>query len=56
MYNILNHHNQYINYFNLDANNMSTPFVQTQKGGIFGQAGQSTDERRNIQFGLKLMF
>ena len=56
MYNILNHHNQYINYFNLDANNMSTPFVQTQKGGVFGQAGQSTDERRNIQFGLKLTF
>jgi outer membrane receptor protein involved in Fe transport len=56
MYNILNHHNQYINYFNLDAASLSTPFIQSEKGGIFGSAGQPTDERRNIQFGLKLMF
>jgi hypothetical protein len=56
MYNILNHHNQYITYLNLDASSMGTPFVQTAKGGTFGIAGQPTDERRNIQFGLKLTF
>jgi outer membrane receptor protein involved in Fe transport len=55
-YNILNHHNQYVTTENLDANSLSTPFVQTQKGGIYGVAGQPTDERRNIQFGLKLTF
>jgi len=32
------------------------PFVQTEKGGIYGYAGQPSDERRNIQFGLKLTF
>ncbi len=55
-YNIFNHHNQYISALNLDVSSMGTPFVQTEKGGIFGTAGQSTDERRNIQFGLKLSF
>jgi hypothetical protein len=55
-YNIMNHHNQYVTTENLDANSLSTPFVQTQKGGIYGVAGQPTDERRNIQFGLKLTF
>jgi outer membrane receptor protein involved in Fe transport len=55
-YNIFNHHNQYVTSENLDVSSLSTPFIQTQKGGIFGLAGQPTDERRNIQFGLKLMF
>lgn len=55
-YNILNHSNQYVTTTNLDVNSLSTPFIQTQKGGIFGIAGQPTDERRNIQFALKLMF
>ena len=55
-YNILNHHNQYISSLNLDVSSMSTPYVQSEKGGIYGYAGQPTDERRNIQFGLKLMF
>ncbi len=55
-YNIFNHHNQYISAYNLDVSSMSTPFVQTEKGGIYGVPGQSTDERRNIQFGLKLSF
>ncbi len=58
-YNIFNHHNQYISTVNLDVSSMGTgsiPYVQTEKGGIFGFAGQPTDERRNIQFGLKLMF
>jgi hypothetical protein len=55
-YNILNHHNQYITGQNLDISSLSTPFIQTEKGGIFGNAGQPSDERRNIQFGLKLTF
>jgi outer membrane receptor protein involved in Fe transport len=55
-YNILNHHNQYVTTENVDVSSLSTPFVQTEKGGIFGIAGQPSDERRNIQFGLKLVF
>ncbi len=47
-YNILNHHNQYISSLNLDVSSMSTPYVQSEKGGIYGYAGQPTDERRNI--------
>jgi hypothetical protein len=62
MYNIFNHSNQYISYYNLDVSSMvdaggnPAPYVQTEKGGIYGSAGQPTDERRNIQFGLKLTF
>jgi outer membrane receptor protein involved in Fe transport len=55
-YNIFNHHNQYITGLNLDASSLTTPFIQTEKGGIYGYAGQPTDERRNIQFGLRLQF
>ena len=62
MYNIFNHINQYINILNLDVSSMvdvngnATPFVQTQKGGVLGYAGQPQDERRNVQFALRLMF
>jgi hypothetical protein len=56
LYNIFNHHNQYVQTENLDVSSVATPFVQTEKGGIYGFAGQATDERRNIQFGLKLTF
>lgn len=56
MYNIFNHHNQYVQNENLDVSSVATPFVQTEKGGIYGFAGQATDERRNIQFGLKVLF
>ena len=56
MYNIFNHHNQYVTTENLDVSSLTTPFVQTEKGGIYGVAGQPTDERRHIQFGLKLTF
>jgi len=56
MYNIFNHHNLYITTLNLDASSLGQPFIQAEKGGIFGYAGQPTDERRNIQFALKLMF
>jgi hypothetical protein len=31
-------------------------YVQSEKGGVLGVGGAPTDERRNIQFGLKLMF
>jgi hypothetical protein len=55
-YNILNHHNQYVTTENIDINSLSTPFIQTEKGGIYGVAGQPNDERRNIQFGLKVTF
>jgi outer membrane receptor protein involved in Fe transport len=58
-YNILNHSNQYVTTENLNVKSLSankTPFVQTEKGGIYGVAGQPTDERRNIQFALKLTF
>lgn len=56
MYNIFNHHNQYITGLNLDASSLTTPYIQTEKGGIYGYAGQPSDERRNIQFGLRLTF
>ncbi|MFZ0914745.1 MAG: carboxypeptidase-like regulatory domain-containing protein [Candidatus Korobacteraceae bacterium] len=56
MYNIFNHHNMYITNFNLDVSYLNTPYIQSEKGGVFGQAGQATDERRNIQFALKLIF
>jgi hypothetical protein len=56
MYNILNHHNQYVTTENLDVSSLSTPFIQTEKGGIYGVPGQPTDERRNIQFALRLLF
>jgi hypothetical protein len=55
-YNIFNHHNQYVTGLNLDVSSLSTPYIQTEKGGISGYAGQPTDERRNIQFGAKLIF
>jgi hypothetical protein len=58
IYNILNHHNQYINILNLDVSGISgsSPFIQTEKGGPSGVAGTATDERRNVQFGLRLSF
>jgi hypothetical protein len=59
-YNILNHHNQYVTTENLDVSSLSTPFIQTEKGGLYGVPGvcstSTCDERRNIQFGLKLLF
>ena len=55
-YNLFNHHNQYVEGLNLDVSSVSTAFIQTEKGGIYGYPGQPSDERRNIQFGLKLTF
>jgi hypothetical protein len=62
MYNIFNHSNQYITGLNLDVSSMvdnsgnASPYIQTQKGAVFGYAGQPSDERRNIQFALRLTF
>ena len=55
-YNIFNHHNLYILSQNLDVSSMASPYVQAEKGGIYGYAGQPSDERRNVQFALKLIF
>jgi hypothetical protein len=59
-YNILNHHNAYVTGLNLDVSSLgfgnSPTFIQTEKGGVYGYAGQPNDERRNIQFGLRLQF
>ncbi len=54
-YNIFNHSNLYIASNNLDVEGGAL-FIPAQKGGIYGSPGQPTDERRNIQFGLKLLF
>ena len=63
MYNIFNHHNQYISGLDLDTSFLSpdvngnpNPFIQTEKGGQYGYAGNPGDERRNIQLGLRLSF
>jgi hypothetical protein len=59
-YNILNHHNAYVTGLNLDVSSLgfanSPTFIQTEKGGVYGYAGQPNDERRNIQFALRLQF
>jgi Carboxypeptidase regulatory-like domain/TonB dependent receptor/TonB-dependent Receptor Plug Domain len=62
LYNIFNHNNQYIQGLNLDVSSLvdssgnPAPYIQTEKGGVNGYAGQPTDERRNVQFALRLMF
>jgi outer membrane receptor protein involved in Fe transport len=56
LYNIFNHSNQYINFLNLDVSSMVSPYVQTDKGGVTGYPGQATDERRNVQFALRMIF
>jgi outer membrane receptor protein involved in Fe transport len=62
MYNIFNHSNMYVNTFNIDAsslvdnNGTPTPFIQAAKGAAAGFPGSTADERRNIQFGLRLSF
>ena len=56
MYNIFNHSNMYVTGLNLDVSSMTSPYVQTEKGGPDGYTGTSIDERRNIQFALRLTF
>lgn len=55
-YNLANHSNLYVNGLNLDAASLTTPFIQAEKGGVINYAGNPSDERRNIQFALKLIF
>jgi hypothetical protein len=55
-YNIFNHHNQYVQTENLDATSLGGAFIQSEKGGPVGVAGTAFDERRNLQFGLRLIF
>ncbi len=68
LYNILNHHNQYVQTENIDASSLvdattncmggacPSQYIQTEKGGPEGYAGTPLDERRNIQFGLRVSF
>ena len=57
-YNIFNHNNAYVSILNLDVSSIGTgsPYINTEKGAPGGIPGSAADERRNIQFGLKLMF
>ena len=59
MYNLFNHHNYYVVTDSTDF--ASEPFITEKKGGPFpGNTSQPTatgsDERRNIQFGVKVIF
>ena len=56
LYNAFNHSNLYVQPFNLDTSG-GLPAVQVDKGGTnpYGP-GTQYDERRNVQFGLKLTF
>jgi outer membrane receptor protein involved in Fe transport len=60
LYDIFNHHNQYIAAYGLDVSGMkasnASNYIQTEKGGKFGVPGQSTDEHRTIDFGAKITF
>ncbi|MGA2719355.1 MAG: carboxypeptidase regulatory-like domain-containing protein [Candidatus Acidiferrales bacterium] len=58
-YNIFNHHNMYVNGFDLDAVNFSggPVIVDGEKGGLGNLAnGGNHDERRFGQFALRLLF
>ena len=50
-FNILNHHNYYVNGSNTDLGGGIT-FIEMQKGGF----GNPYDERRNVQLGAKITF
>ena len=56
LYNAFNHSNLYILPYNLDTSG-GLAGVQADKGGVDPNGpGSSSDERRNVQFGLKLNF
>ena len=58
-YNLLNHHNQYVNAGNADLSSVATvQTVKGAKGGAGNSAGVpgSGDERRNVQIGAKIIF
>jgi len=57
-YNLLNHHNQYVNVGNATT---SAKFIQTVKGaqggaGVSAGVAGPNDERRNVQIGAKIIF
>ncbi|HYW38961.1 MAG TPA: TonB-dependent receptor [Terriglobales bacterium] len=62
MYNLFNHHNTYVATTNIDASSLfdlngnQVPYIQAEKGGPWGYTGTPSDERRNVQLGLKLTF
>jgi hypothetical protein len=60
-YNILNHHNLYVNAAGADIS--STDFIQAKKGaqgdtvaGFFPGTASANDERRNVQLALRIQF
>ena len=56
MYNTFNHSNLYVYGYNLDVSS-GLPAVQVDKGGVNPNGpGSYSDERRNVQFALKLTF
>jgi outer membrane receptor protein involved in Fe transport len=54
VYNLFNHHNQYIYAYNLDVS--GTNNIQTAKGANTGNPGLPTDDHRNVDLGLKITF
>jgi outer membrane receptor protein involved in Fe transport len=58
MYNIFNHHNQYIAGYGLDVSGFGAggSAIQTEKGGSGGVPGGPNDEHRNVDLGLKITF
>jgi hypothetical protein len=48
LYNIFNHHNQYVQPVTSMLAISALPISRRRKGGIYSTAGQATDERRNI--------
>jgi len=62
MYDMTNHHNQYVVGSNLDISGMASsgpganPAITSGKGCSGGVCGAPTDERRNVQFAVKLIF
>jgi outer membrane receptor protein involved in Fe transport len=58
MYNAFNHHNLYIQGSNLDTSSMdiTNPYITAGKGCTANVCGGPNDERRFVQFALKLTF
>ncbi|HTR23746.1 MAG TPA: carboxypeptidase regulatory-like domain-containing protein [Terriglobales bacterium] len=56
MYNLPNHSNAYVQTTNIDVEPYAATSILAEKGGPYGYAGTSADERRNIQLGLRLTF
>jgi len=58
LYNIFNHHNQYIYAYGLDVSGMTAGAnaIQSEKGGSGGVPGGPNDEHRNVDLGVKITF